>query len=105
MNCSFSLRDEAAADFINGYAWYEEQREGLGELFEISVYKKLKRVCQNPLHYKVSYKNYREALVDKFPFLLVYTVNKELNHILVFAIFHTSRNPRNKLKNRILKKK
>lgn len=101
MTYSFIFREEATNDFIDGYAWYEEQRVGLGEMFEAAVFDKLSRVCENPLHYKITYKGYHEALIDKFPFLLVYTVDEDTNHIFVFAVFHTSRNPKSKLKRRV----
>jgi toxin ParE1/3/4 len=95
---SYDLREEASAEFINAYVWYEGQREGLGDLFEIAVYNKLDKICRNPLHYKVTYKKYHEALVEKFPFLIVYTIDEKAKEILVFAIFHTSRNPKKKFR-------
>ncbi|WP_428328577.1 type II toxin-antitoxin system RelE/ParE family toxin [Mucilaginibacter sp.] len=98
MTYSYVLRQEALEEFTDAYIWYEEQREGLGKLFSVAIYNKLIHVCNNPLHYKASYKNFHEARADKFPFLIVYTINKELEQITVLAIFHTSRNPKNKLR-------
>lgn len=98
MTFTFILKDEASVDFSEAYVWYEEQRDGLGNEFREEVFNKLKLVCTNPLHYKKNYKNFHEALVDRFPFLIVYTIDAQQNEITVFAIFHTSRNPRKKFR-------
>jgi len=98
MNYSFELRDKASKEFIDAFVWYEEQQAGLGDLFELTFQNKLKKICNNPLHYKVSYKNYHEALTEKFPFLIVYTINEKIKRITIIAIFHTSRNPKRKFR-------
>jgi len=79
------LRDYATRELEEAYAWYEE----------------LKKITNNPQHYKKTYKNYQEALVDRFPFLIVYTVVEPVKEILVIAIFHTSRNPKIKYRNKL----
>jgi plasmid stabilization system protein ParE len=96
MNYSLELRHEASKEFTDAYLWYEEQQVNLGELFRIAVDNKLNQIRNNPYHYKSSYKKYHEALTDTFPFLIVYTIKEKEKQILVFAIFHTSRNPKKK---------
>jgi plasmid stabilization system protein ParE len=98
MNYSYRLKREASIEFADAFVWYEEQQEGLGELFNISVDGKLRQICNNPFHYKISYKRFHEVLTDKFPFLIVYFVDEKNKLIIVTAIFHTSRNPKNKFK-------
>jgi hypothetical protein len=53
MSYSYSLKREASIEFADAFVWYEEQQEGLGELFNISVEDKLKQICNNPFHYKI----------------------------------------------------
>jgi len=103
MNYSFILKREASKEFSDGFVWYEEQQEGLGELFNVTVEEKLKKICNNPFHYKISYKKFHEALIDKFPFLIVYFVDEKNKLIVVTGIFHTSRNPKKKFKRTRLK--
>ena len=98
MSYSYELRQEAAAEFTNAYVWYEEQQYELGDKFIAAFYRKLDKICQNPYHYKSTYKKYHEALTDKFPFLIVYQVIEEERKVIVMAIFHTSRNPKKKFK-------
>jgi plasmid stabilization system protein ParE len=94
------LRDHATLELKEAYSWYEEQQQGLGEEFIKSIGEKLDKITNNPQHYKKTYKNYREALADRFPFLIVYIANETAKEILVVAIFHTSRNPKVKYRNR-----
>ncbi len=98
MAYNFTIREDALKEFTEAFIWYEEQREGLGNKFRESFYNKLKQVCKNPLHYRNSYKKYREALTDTFPFLIVYFINDEENTVVIVALFHTSRNPKEKFR-------
>ncbi len=96
MPYSIKLRDKASQEIIEAFLWYEEQQEGLGEKFKAKIQDKFSKICQNPFHYKNSYKKYREALTDTFPFLIVYCIDEKESEIIVVALFHTSRNPKNK---------
>ena len=98
MSYSYELRPDAAVEFTNSYVWYEEQQNNLGDKFIDAFYSKLNQICQNPYHYKSSYKKYHEALTDKFPFLIVYQIEEKAQKIVVIAIFHTSRNPKKKFR-------
>jgi hypothetical protein len=40
----------------------------------------------------------REAVVKKFPFVIVYEVNKLLLTVNILAVYHTNRNPRKKFR-------
>jgi plasmid stabilization system protein ParE len=103
MAYSFIINDEALKELIEEFLWYEEQQPGLGKEFRTEVYIKLNKVCNNPFHYKIPNKKFHEALVERFPFLIVYFVDEENKVIIVTAIFHTSRNPKNKFKRKRLK--
>lgn len=96
MSYSYEVRDEAVEQLVDAVIWYEEQKDGLGILFKTKFYDKLDLICNYPLHYKASYKKYHEALTDQFPFLIIYTIDEKNKKIMVFAIFHTSRNPKRK---------
>lgn len=95
---SLNLRQEASVEYVDAFDWYEEQQEELGEKFKRAINAKLNLICNNPYHYKSSYKNFREAVVGKFPFLIVYTVDEGQKLVTIIAIFHTSRNPKKKLR-------
>jgi toxin ParE1/3/4 len=96
MSYALELRKEAVIEFSAAFIWYEEQKDSLGENFKTEVDRKLKLICTNPYHYKSNYKNYHEAITDKFPFLIVYIINEPRKLVTVFAIFHTSRSSKKK---------
>ncbi len=98
MSYNLKIREEAAKEFSNALLWYEEQQVGLGEMFETAIRRKLNQISRNPYHYKAGYNQFHQALAEKFPFLIVYLINDDLNQITVMAIFHTSRNPNKKFR-------
>ena len=78
------------------YDWYELQRTGLGEEFlsELDgIYHKLQT---HPEYFGKLKKNFRQAALKRFPFVIVFEIIK--TEVVVFAVFHTSRNPKYKFK-------
>jgi toxin ParE1/3/4 len=98
MSYDLKIRQEASQEFANAFVWYEEQQQGLGVIFENAVRRKLNQICKNPYHYKAEYNRFHQALTEKFPFLIVYTIDETSKQILIMAIFHTSRNPNKKFR-------
>ena len=78
----------------NAYDWYESQQNNLGEIFLASLNDCFSRVQFQPKANSKIKKNYRQARLKKFPYVVVYVIIKE--EIIVFSIFHTSRDPKNK---------
>jgi len=103
MSYSFIINDEAIKELTEAFLWYEDRQSGLGKEFRTEVFTKLDKVCNNPLHYKIPNKKFHEALVERFPFLIVYFVDEKNKLLVVTAIFHTSRNPRGKFRKTRLK--
>ncbi|MDN3580225.1 type II toxin-antitoxin system RelE/ParE family toxin [Mucilaginibacter flavus] len=98
MSYDLKIRQEASKEFSNAFAWYEEQQQGLGATFANAIQRKLNQITRYPYHYKADYNQYHQAVIEKFPFLIVYTIDEKLKQINVMAIFHTSRNPDRKFR-------
>lgn len=98
MNYLLEIRDKALEEINESYEYYEEQQIGLGDYFTSDVYKTIRYIQKFPLHFNKFIKNYRQAKTDKFPFLVVYEIEEENEVIIIISIFHTSRNPKKKLK-------
>jgi hypothetical protein len=45
---SLLISDEANADILDGYLWYELAREGLGKDFELCLEAEFNRLLRNP---------------------------------------------------------
>ena|SRR3990172_2061272 len=88
------IAENAAKEYNSAYWYYEEQQQYLGLEFEQEVNKLFLLITKNPLLFARKFKRYREALLDKFPFFVVYEVMGQ--NIVVHSLFHTSKNPKKK---------
>lgn len=93
-NLKFTFR--ANIDTIVAYEFYESRRKNLGELFLDELENCYKSIVLNYTTYKVVHKIYRQAVLKKFPFIILYSVDK--NDIIITAVFNTSKNPDKKFK-------
>lgn len=50
---------DAEDEFTDSYIWCEEEKDGLGEQFRITINKLLQDISKNPLHYQKKKLNYR----------------------------------------------
>ena len=91
MAAELVIAPEAVDDIDEAYGWYEGRRIGLGEEFLSCVDACIQGVCRFPeMHTKV-HKEYRRALVRRFPYAVFY--ERVAGTVTVYCVFHTSRNP------------
>lgn len=99
MSTSFilELHPDVESDYSQAYHWYEMQQKGLGDRFLLSVRKKLELVQSFPETYsEKTKKSYREAIVDVFPYIIVYRVYRKQKKIFVSSIHHVKMQPARK---------
>ncbi|WP_437945584.1 type II toxin-antitoxin system RelE/ParE family toxin [Sorangium sp. So ce296] len=85
------VRPAAAADIARAYAWYERERDGLGEEFLTEVRAAMQAAVEAPMAYEVLHRQTRRVLVRRFPYGLFFRL---MNGVVVFvACFHTRRRP------------
>ncbi len=87
---------KARDEFKDAVKWYEEKEAGLGIDLEKEIITKVEMITKYPLRYRVSKGYYRQTLIKRFPYLIVYRYNKLKQQITIASIFHTSRNPKYK---------
>lgn len=80
-------------DLRNAKKWYQEKSEKLAQEFKVAVNKEIDYIGEYPEHYQQKYKNLRQSLMTRFPYVIFYLVEEEQKQIVVFGILHTSRNP------------
>ena len=56
----------------------------------------LKLICENPNRWINEYANFHELGVKKYPYSLVYTIEAEMQRVIITAVFHGKRTPLNK---------
>jgi len=87
---------EAEAELLDAMRYYEERQSGLGLDLHDRVAETLGNVSEAPDRFPVYEgkrlrRQYRRAVVKRFPYIVVYRVRK--GEILVVAVAHTSREP------------
>jgi len=91
MSLPIRLLPEARDEFDAAVDWYEQQRPGLGTAFLDLVRDVFVGIAANPQLHASVYQDVRKAVVQKFPYVVLYKV--ELGQLVVIAIFHTARDP------------
>jgi plasmid stabilization system protein ParE len=81
----------ASRDLEEAYRWYEGRRPGLGLEFIRSVDACLQYIRSNPELYEVVFKQYRQAMVRRFPYAVFYKFADRV--VTVYSVFHCSQDP------------
>ncbi len=85
---------EASEDADAAYIWYELQQSGLGERFLKEVWQKIGVIIDAPqLFSSKTRKEYREAKVNDFPYIVVYKIYLRKKIVLISAIHHEKMSP------------
>jgi len=92
------IRPEAENDLKEAFCWYEDKRPGLGHDFLLQVDAALSFIKRNPEIFPAEYKGTRKHLIKRFPYKIIYLVEKE--KFIVLAVIHSKRSP-NLIKKRI----
>lgn len=76
--------------------FYENRKKGLGFEFEQEIAEVLEIIEKNPLLFPLKFSDLREAVVKRFPFVIVYEIFEK--QIIIVSIFHTKQHPAKKKK-------
>lgn len=72
------ISEDAKLDIYDAFLWYEEQREGLGLNFELSLEAGFNLVQRNPFQFEVKHNQIRVHFINKFPFGIHYFVDGQI---------------------------
>jgi len=92
MSSKPELTPQARDDAREAYAWYERQSTGLGERFLWHVDECPEFIQANPELFEVVYKQYRRAIVRRFPYVVFDKHAGET--VTVHSISQSAQNPR-----------
>lgn len=88
------IEPEALQDIQEATDWYNKQLQGLGSRFQKQVIVQINSLRGNHSSYAIRYADVRCMIIKKFPFMVHFTADENQKVVEVFAIFHTSRNPK-----------
>jgi len=87
---------DAQLEYEEAILWYLEKSNQASRNFELEINEKLKEICLKPTLYRNTKKYFREALLKKYPFSIIYFIDEEHHNIVITSVFHNSRNPKKK---------
>lgn len=90
------LSIQAENELEDALYFYDLISTKIGDHFLNQINTCIESILLNPETYKLEFDIYRQAVVKKFPFVIIYT--KIDSVILISAIFHTSKNPGKKFR-------
>ena len=86
------LLPEAEKEFLEAAQWYRQQSFGLDYEFIRCIDEATTKIGRAPLMFPVVHLGKRRILVKRFPYSIIFGVMED--EILIYAIFHFSRNPK-----------
>jgi len=84
----------AKEDIREAAKWYNKKQQGLGERFTAEVRESVRFIIQNPTACNIRYDQIRTAVLKVFPFMIHYTIDEKSKTVIISAVPHTSRDPK-----------
>jgi len=85
--------EEATDEFSDAVRYYNSERPGLGYELAVEVKNSLERIKKYPESWTEIIPGIRKCIVNRFPYAVLYHKKSEV--ILIIAIMHLKRKPRN----------
>lgn len=73
------------------FGYYEERQPGLGERFLDDWEHAMDHLEKRPYIHQIQFRKFRSIQFSRFPFLIIYKIEKE--SILIYKLIHAKRNP------------
>jgi toxin ParE1/3/4 len=92
MTLRVAFHRAARRDFEDAAVWYEQRRLGLGAQFRAEVDAAVLLAAEQPVRFPRKHKGIRCVRVRRFPYSVFFL--QEESRIVVLAVFHVRRDPR-----------
>lgn len=91
MSYKIILQKEAIEDMQTAYDWYEIQLATLGDDFLNELYSVFDKLKENPQHYSIIFNEFRSVGLKRFPYRIVYKIDKNIVYINMVKHKHQNR--------------
>ncbi|HCY76974.1 MAG TPA: plasmid stabilization protein [Ignavibacteriales bacterium] len=81
----------ALLELEDAVTFYETELAGLGRLFKEEIKSSVSRIKEHPEAWSIEKGDVRKALLHRFPYKILYSIEKD--HIVILAIAHQHRKP------------
>jgi plasmid stabilization system protein ParE len=96
MSYQYQFHDVAQDDYETSLQWYLEKSKKAALGFVNAVDIALIKISNYPLRYRNTYKHFYEIGLNKYPFVIIYSIEENENKIIIWRVFHQKRNPKKK---------
>jgi mRNA-degrading endonuclease RelE of RelBE toxin-antitoxin system len=86
----------AFQEYSDAISWYTQHSSKAAVNFVTEVNNRIQLICIDPYRYRNNYKNFYEVSVRKFPFYIIYFIDKEKNLIVIASVYHHKRSKKRK---------
>ncbi len=86
-----TIHSEAEVELLDAVSYYEEKNPGLGIDFITEVENAINYIRNFPKSFPLREDGTRRSLIQRFPYIVIYTYQK--NHIWIIAFAHCKRKP------------
>ncbi len=92
MSYKIILTPNAVRDINEAVSYYQEKAsKKVANLF-IEDYRNTFRKIQETKYFKTFFENFRGKSMNKFPYIIFYTIDENQKIIMIKAVFHASQN-------------
>jgi hypothetical protein len=95
MSYQIVIKEEAYADTLEAYRYYEEQLAGLGERFLAALLQRYSNLSEHPDFYsyiKAPEQLLRDVVLHGFPYVVVFEISGK--DVIVYAVHNTHKRPK-----------
>lgn len=91
MKYSLEIKESARKGVVEAFLYYENQQTNLGDRFLDKMELLLNNIAKQPKLYSEKYKQFRQALVKPFPYLIIFEIIEGI--VVVHKVIYAKRNP------------
>ena len=82
------------ADLVEICNWYAQQSIGLDLVFLDTLRAMTEQMAALPKSFPIVYKETHMALLNQFPYKVLFVIDEEEKQVIILAVVHTARHPR-----------
>ena len=87
------ISKRALSEIEDSFFWYQNGSKLVAKKFRTQLENKFSELLLYPSRYAEKKSPYREVVLNKFPFSIVYEYLPKKNIVLIKSVFHFKRNP------------
>lgn len=98
MSYKYQFHEPGQKDYEATLLWYLEQSEKAALGFINAVDDAIDKICNYPVRYRNTYKHFYEIGLRKYPFVIIYSIEEDIQSVIIWKIFHYKKDPKKNIR-------